>query len=213
MDGSAYQGDCGSEGMSGPSSWYGNDSVSGSSRWTEQGFLAHLWTKTLTLTRKSLDSPLGWENVLGSARFFHHAKVDCVSKPLPWPVSWAEGRPSQSVPRARAGSASLSYPGAWGRRANTKTSSEEACWGWSRRLVPAGFWATGALGKDWQPRCRDSGGWRASNAKAGPREVRRGEKVDFGVQHTWTQISSQSLYSCVTTGKALNLAKPHFHHL
>lgn len=41
-------------------------------------------------------------------------------------MSWAEGRPSQSVPRARAGSETLSYPGAWGRRANTKNSSEGA---------------------------------------------------------------------------------------
>lgn len=59
MDGSDYQCDCGSESMSGPSSRYDNISVSGSSRWTEQGFLAHLRTKTLTLTRKSLDSLLG----------------------------------------------------------------------------------------------------------------------------------------------------------
>lgn len=44
---------------------------------------------------------------------------------LPWLVSWAGGRPSQSVPRARAGSQTLSYPGAWGRRANTESHPEE----------------------------------------------------------------------------------------
>lgn len=157
-------------------------------RGTKQSFLAHL--SVMTLTSESLDSSLWWEEWPGLCKlFFIRQEWRVCPNSLPWPVSWAEGRPSQSVPRARAGSESLSYPGAWGRRANTN-SSEGACRGRGRRLVPAGSWATGARGKNWQPKCRDSGRWKTSNVKARPREGRRSGNMDLGVRHIWAQLSA-----------------------
>lgn len=91
-------------------------------RWTEQSLLAHLWVRTLT--SKSSDSSRVGGMTWGLYTFFIRQGWSVCPNSVPWPVSWAEGRPSQSVPRARAGSETLSYPGAWGRRANTNSSEE-----------------------------------------------------------------------------------------